>query len=655
MPGEHRRLVALMLTDIVGYSAMADRNEALTLDLLSQHNEILRQEFARHHGRELKCTGDGFLASFESPVEAVECALAVQSGLANLFSTAPPERRLQIRIGIHLGDVVHRDGDVFGDGVNVTARIEPLAHPGGICISRQIYDHVWKRVDARFLRMGARALKNLRMPVEIYRVLPESEGASGPPGPAIDRTRIAVLPFANTSPDPQDAYFADGMTEELIYTLSKIQGLHVIAQTSVMQYKDSPKAITQVAAELDVGSILEGSVRKADDTVRITAQLIDPMTQEHIWADRFDRRFEAVFDIQTEIAERVAEALQVQLLEEDQLEIGKKSTENLEAYTLFLRGRLFWNRRTPDGLNRAVAHFRRAIDRDPAYALAHAGLADSLILMPGFFSSLSSALTYPQARDAALRAIELDETLAEPHATLGLVYSHYEQDFEEAARQFETAIALRPSYATAYHWRAILHLFEQRFGDAEADYRRALAVDPLSVIVNADVGQFLYYSRQFDRAEETLRDTLEIGPRFSYALTFLALTLVEKGDPQGALDALAKAENWTPQGIPWMGWAYARAHCELGEEEPVRDLLRQLLAKRTETYVSPSHLALVHIALGEIDAGSEYLAQAFDEQDVILMYVFMDPFLERCASQPQLVDLARRMNAERWLSSPSMG
>jgi TolB-like protein/lipoprotein NlpI len=639
-----------MLTDIVGYTAMAQRNEALTLELLAQHNDILHRLFAEYEGCEIKCTGDGFLAEFESPVRALECALAIQSALAQHFADSAPDQSLQVRIGIHLGDIVHQDSDVFGDGVNVTSRIEPLAEPGGICITRQVHDHVWNRVDARFRRIGMKHLKSLRKPVNVYRVLPSVEGGGGKHLEGTDRTRIAVLPFSNTSPDPADAYFADGMTEELIYTLSKIQGLHVIAQTSVMQYKDSPKAISEVAAELDVGSVLEGSVRKADDTVRITVQLIEPITQEHIWAERFDRRFEAVFDIQSEIAQHVAEALQVQLLARDHEQIAKKSTENLEAYTLFLRGRLFWNRRTPDSLNRAVALFRKAIDLDPHYALAHAGLADTLVLMPGFFSNVSSALTYPQARDAALCAIELDEALAEPHTTLGLVLSLYEFDFEEADRQFELAISLRPNYATAHHWRAILHLLRQRFDKAERGYHRALALDPLSAIVNADLGQFFYYSRQFDRAEAQLRDTLDIEPRFPYALTFLALTLLQKGEPEAALAELAKAESWTPEGIPWMGWAYGLAHCMLDQQDLVQDLLDRLLAKQQEAYVAPCHLAFLHFAMGQIDQGAAYLSQAFDEQDGYLMYVFVDPFSRLYALHPEVIRTAKRIHAERWLA-----
>ena len=647
---EYRKLVTLMLTDIVGYTAMVQRNESLTLRLLSEHNEILRRLFTEHQGQEIKCTGDGFLVEFESPVRALECALAIQAALATRFADLPGEESLRLRIGVHLGDVVHRDNDVFGDGVNVTARIEPLAEPGGVCISRQVYDQVRNRSDVRFDRIGKKPVKNVRDPIEVFQVFPPGSGstAASPDGP--DRTRIAVLPFANTSPDPGDAYFADGMTEELIYTLSKIEGLHVIAQTSVMLYKDSPKPVSQIAAELNVGSVLEGSVRKADNMVRITAQLIDAATQEHIWAERYDRQFEAVFDIQSEIAQHVAEALEVRLVAHDQHRIAKRATENLDAYTLFLRGRLFWSRRTPDSLNRAVSLFRHAIDLDPNYALAHAGLADTLLLMPGFFSSLSSALTYPQARDAALRAIELDDTLAEPHATLGLINSHYEFDFEESERQFEQAISLRPNYVTAYHWRAILHLYARRLDEAERGYREALKLDPLSVIVNADLGQFYFYGRQFDRAAAQLRDTLDIEPRFPYARTFLAMTLVQQGEPEGALAELDRAESWTPEGIPWVGWVYALAHCIVGRRGKALDLLDRLLAKRRETYVAPCHLAMLYFALGRIDEGVAQLEQAYEERDVLLIYVFMDPHSGSYCAHPRIVELARKIHAEPWLT-----
>ncbi len=650
MSEEYRKLVTLMLTDIVAYTAMVQRDEALTLRLLSEHNSILRQLFTEHRGREIKCTGDGFLVEFESPIRALECALAIHADLEAYFAGSPDGESLRLRIGIHLGDVVHRDEDVFGDGVNVTARIEPLAETGGTCISRQVYDHVHGRADAHFDCLGKKRVKNVQEPIEVFRVLPATGNAIGGRLQGPDRTRIAVLPLANTSPDPGDAYFADGMTEELIYTLSKIQGLHVIAQTSIMLYKDSPKSIPQIAAELDVGSVLEGSVRKAGNTVRITTQLIDATTQDHIWSERYDRQLEAVFDIQSEIAQQVAAALEVHLVAQDQHEIAKRSTENLDAYSLFLRGRLFWSRRAPDSLNRAVSLFRQAIDLDPGYALAHAGLADTLLLMPGFFSSLSSALTYPQAKDAALRAIELDGTLAEPHATLGLISSHYEYDFEESERQFEKAISLRSSYATARHWRAILYMYTKRFQEAEQEYQRALELDPLSVILNADLGQFYYYSRQFDRAAAQLRDTLDIEPRFPYARTFLAATLIQQGDPEAALQELAKTEGWTPEGIPWMGWTYSLANCLTGNQDRAQELLDRLLAKQRETYVAPCHLAFLHFALDRIDEGFSYLEQACEERDVLLIYVIMDPYLDRYRSHPKAVEMAERIHAEPWLT-----
>jgi adenylate cyclase len=371
-----RRLAAIMFTDIVGYTSLSQKNEAYALRLLEEHRKLIRPSFPKHNGREIKTIGDAFLVEFASALEAVRCAFDIQQLLNELNVNRPEERRIQLCIGIHLGDVVRSKNDVHGDAVNVASRIEPLASPGGISITEQVYHQIKNKFEFPFVSLGKRNLKNVQDPVEVYRaVLPWETQARDEPNP--EKRRIAVMPFTNISPDPRDEYFADGMTEELISTLSKIGELKVISRTSVMRYKGTSKNVGEIARELKMGSVLEGSARKAADDLRITAQLIDAESDEHLWSQDYDRRLENVFAIQKEIAQRVAETLKIQLLSSEMKEIGKKPTENTQAYELYLKGRFLWNKRSKEGVFEVMKLFREAIDIDPNYARAYSGLADA--------------------------------------------------------------------------------------------------------------------------------------------------------------------------------------------------------------------------------------------------------------------------------------
>lgn len=320
--------------------------------------------------------GDAFLVEFASALEAVRCACAVQHSLHELNSTLPPEKRITLRIGIHVGDVLHTRGDVYGDAVNVASRIESLADPGCICITQQVYDHVRNKSEVVAIYLGKHELKNVELPVEVYRVVSPWEKAPAPVPPAVSSHRIAVLPLANISPDPNDEYFADGLTEELITTVSKLSGLGVISRTSVMKYKGATKTVGEIARELGVGAVLEGSVRKAGKRVRINVELVDVHKDEHLWSQTYDRDFEDVFSIQSDIAQRVCGALEVQLLAKERQRIEKKPTENIEAYNLYLKGLHYRGEKTEEGFTKAVKYFKEALRRDPKFALAYAVMAD---------------------------------------------------------------------------------------------------------------------------------------------------------------------------------------------------------------------------------------------------------------------------------------
>src|SRR5881296_4185843 len=435
-----------MFTDIVDYTIMSQKNETLALTLLEEHRQILRPAFARRGGREVKTIGDGFLVEFPSALEAVRCGLEIQQLMYRRNQGVTSEKKILLRVAVHLGDVEHRDGDVYGDAVNIASRIQRLADPGGVCITQQVFDHVRNNEGFRTIPLGQSQLKNVQIPTVVYRVLPPTEGTKLTKSDVLEPRRVAALPLAILSSDHQDEYFADGLTEEIINTLSSIPGLNVIARTSVMKYKQANKSVSEIGRELKVGTILEGSVRKAGGRLRITIQLIDVGSEAPIWAQKYDRELEDVFKIQTDIAVRVAEALKVQLLRENRKLIEQKAPEDIAAYVLYLRGRYYWNKRTKEDLEKAISYFDEAIQKDPNYALAHAGMADCYTLM-GRHLYLPAKEAFSKARDFANRALELNNDLAEAHTSLAAVLFIYDWEWDAAEDQFKRAIQLNPNYA----------------------------------------------------------------------------------------------------------------------------------------------------------------------------------------------------------------
>src|SRR5437899_4764783 len=369
-----------MFTDMVGYTTLGQKNESLSLALVDEQRKLIRPILNKHDGREVKTMGDSFLVEFSSALNAVRCAYDIQRAARKYNISLPVERRVHLRVGVHLGDVLNSQGDISGDAVNVASRINYLADHVVVCLTRQVYDHVQTKFELTLKSLGPKSLKNVNIPVEVYRMeMPWDEKRTAQPA-ELDKRRIAVLPFANMSPDPADEYFADGLTEELISKLSLVKGLRVIARTSVMSYKNKDKRISEIGAELGVGSIVEGSFRKAGNKIRVTTQLIDVRDDQHVWAQSYDRNLDDVFAVQNDIATQVSGGLKVKILEAEIDWIDRKPTESTEAYTLSLRARYHFNRRGVEDIVKASEYFGQAVREDERYSEAFTMSSTPLLL-----------------------------------------------------------------------------------------------------------------------------------------------------------------------------------------------------------------------------------------------------------------------------------
>src|SRR5207249_3529992 len=476
-----RRLTAILAADVVGYSRLMGTNEAGTLAAIKAlQTDFIDGKIAEHHGRIVKQTGDGMLVEFPSVVNAVACATEVQRGMRDRNADVPGDRRIQFRIGVNLGDVIVEGEDIFGDGVNVAARLESIAKPGGIMISGSVRDHVGDRLDLAFEDMGEQNLKNIERPIRVYSVALNKPAARDTKDavPAqreqLERPSIAVLPFNNMSGDPEQEYFSDGITEDIITDLSKVSGLFVVARNTAFIYKGKPIKVQQVGHELGVTFILEGSVRKAGSRVRVTGQLINANDGGHVWADRYDRDLTDIFAIQDEITHAIVEQLKVKLLPQEKKSIGQMPTANVEAYTYYLRGRDFFHRHSKRYFELARRMFLKAVELDPLYARAYAGIADCDSFL---FLWYREDIAIDSILDTSAKALALDDKLAEAHGSRGLALSLL-RDYDKATAEFEQAIALDPNSYETHYLYARASFAQGNLKRAAALFERAAEIKP---------------------------------------------------------------------------------------------------------------------------------------------------------------------------------
>jgi adenylate cyclase len=581
-----RRLAAILSADVVGYSRLISEHEDAAIRTVRAYREQFALLAGEHHGRVVDSPGDNVLAEFPSALDAVQCALELQGVLAARNAQLPADQRMQFRMGIHVGDVRHDDERVYGDGINIAARLESLAEPGGICVSGHVHDLVSGKLVLESRDLGPQALKNIAEPVRAYAVRAPDDAApppaksgwpvgwfatlggavavvigvlyfgplnsplsSAPPEPALalpDRPSVAVLPFANMSGDPEQEYFADGISEDLITDLSKVSGLFVIARNSSFVYKGQNVDVTQVGRDLGVGYVLEGSVRRADDRLRITAQLVETRTGRHVWAERYDRETRAIFEVQDEVTERIVDALKVSLTPEERMRLGSApGTENMEAHDHLMRGAHFMVQSQRESHVLAIENYERAIQLDPGYARAYAylGLAHVLAML---FQFEPPAEAIPRAMASAQQGIAIDPEDGTSNAALAFIYGatgRHEEGIEAGHR----AVEIQPG-ASVSHWglaSALLFASETAAGLEELEL--AIRLDPMRTdYFRFQRAEAYWVLGQEERALAEFKRFLQTFPDFVSARAMVAGICHEMGDAECAREQAAEVRRLNP-------------------------------------------------------------------------------------------------------------
>jgi adenylate cyclase len=693
-PTEERKLAAIMFTDMVGYSALAQRDDKIALELLEEHRRLLREIFPRFHGTEIKTIGDAFLVEFGSALEAAQCAIEIQRSLAKRNHDVNADRRIEIKIGIHIGDVVHRDGDVYGDGVNIASRIEQLAGAGGICVSMDVERQIRNALEARFEKFGSADLKNIKLPMELFRIVLPWESARGSghrkaptksrsrivlaatvgvlvvlllgwwfvqrssrndQSPSIsspkpmaapstkppDQKSVAVLPFVNLSDDKGSEYFSDGVSEELLTVLQKIPGMHVAARTSAFSFKGKNATAQEIGEKLGVAHLVEGSVRKFGEEVRIAARLTRADSGEELWSENYTRNLKDVFAVQTELAQTIVEQLRSRFGGADagakekihaEVQAAEKGgTKNVEAHELYLQGRFYENRHSDKSTREALAVYQRAAQLDPGFALAWAGVARTNTWIAGFSAEGGQKVFdahLASARDALDRALSIAPDLPEALYARAWIETNFDFNWSAAAQTVSKLLMLAPSDPNMLIAAANLEA-ARGTKDREIElYRKAVDLDP----VNAQGRSFLAFAlartRQFPEARAEYARVVELNPSAPWAHAGLGLAyLLQNKFEEAATEAQADAGEWARLLI---------VSCARWGQKRVQEsdaALSELIKNDAET--AAFQIAEAYAYRGDKDKAFEWLERARQQHDPGLGDLRIDPLLENLRGDPR--------------------
>jgi len=680
---EDRRLAAIMFTDIAGYTTLMGKDEAKAFQILQKNRDIQKPIIKMYHGEFLKEIGDGILASFHTSSDAVRCASEIQHTAKN--------EGIALRIGIHQGEVVFQEGDVLGDGVNVASRLQEIAEEGCINVSGAVYKDIKNKAGITTEFLGEKALKNVDEAVKVYKAhfdnleqavrdiehislkkdrliyyliaglaaiilllvlwlyLPQKETSLPPAGDFSDiEISIAVKPFDNFSGDTELEAMCDGLTDAIIHHLTTIEDFDkVISRSSVMVFKNTDKTIPEMAEQLNVNFILEGSYQESDDRLRITAQLIKASEDKHIWSEFYDRPKGDIFDIQSDIAQNVANKLESILTPEEVETITKRPTENLEAYDLYLQGMYYYN--THSEFFKSIELLEKVIQLDPSFALAYAGIAQCYQFLARY-TMISPEIGNSRAKEAVLKALELDPSLGEAHAALGLIMAIIDWNIDGAEQVLKRAIDLSPGSYISYNSYAQYLRWNCRYDEAISMQKRALELNPLDLMTKMWLANFYTYASQYENCIQQLEKIIELDSTWILVHNWFAVNYALMGRNEEAIksaDIIIASSYFNTirmLTVSHTGWAYAKS----GEMDKAREHLKILMDMSEEEYVDQVHIAIIYSGLGDMENALTWLEKAVEMHDGQTIYLngYRDIFFRELANDPRYIELLKRIGFE---------
>lgn len=669
-----RQLAAIMFTDIVGYTAMMQANEQKAVAVIKHYNSSLEKLVTQYNGQVLNYYGDGSLCIFPNATDAANCALDLQKELKD-------DPGVPLRIGLHIGEVFFENEKALGDGVNVASRVQSLGQENTILVSGEFYDKIKNNLSFSTVSLGRFDFKNVVTSLEIYAVSNEGlfipqrskmEGklkkTSGKKGIIIATSliilfcaagfliykrfligkandqSIAVLPFVDMSADKDQEYFSDGMSEELLNLLSKIPSLKVISRTSSFSFKGKNLDVRKIGENLGVENILEGSIRKSGNTIRITAQLIEVRNGTHLWSETYDREMKDVFVIQDEISKMIVDILKIELTGKHANQLARGFTKNTEAYEDYLKGRYHWNMRTDDGIKKAINYFEDAAKKDSNYAAAYAGLADTYLTLFDY-DLMSIEESTSKAKEAAQHALKINPMLAEAHNSLAHINLH-EWKWEIAEKGFQKAIELDPAYVLAHHWYALCLTAIGKSNEAVNEMKKARELDPLSTRVNADLGMAYLAAKRYDEAIEQEKNTMELNPKAAGAYWIRGMAYQQKKMFGEAIKDYRQALELSPEDQNYLA-ALGHVYASSGNNSAARNILDTLFVLNKKEHVSPFFFALVFAGLNDKEMALEWLEKSYEEKSGSVRYLKMEPRLQNLRNEPRYAALMKKIGLEK--------
>jgi pentatricopeptide repeat protein len=601
------QLAAIMFTDIVGYTAIMGKDEAAALQLLEQNRQLHKPTIANFQGKLLKEIGDGILASFSSVSNAIDCA-------TEIMEKSKDTEGLQLRIGIHLGEVMFKDRDVFGDGVNIAARIEALASAGEILISELVYRSIQNKKKYRVDFHSVSNLKNVDHPVKIYQLGSAEKDLSQP---MITPDSLAVLPFVNMSNDSEQEYFCEGISEEIINTVVQVPEIKVAGRTSSFSFKGKNLDLRLVGSQLGVSKILEGSVRKFGNRIRVTAQLIEASTGFHLWSNKYDRELDDIFQIQDDISQEIAQQLQQTIIGEKSVPKSRAQTKSIEAYDLYLKGRSLYYQRG-DALWEALECFKKALEIDTEYALALSAMAETYIMLC-FHGYLHPDKSWANAIPAAKKALKLGPGLGETYNALAIIALLHDRDLKTTEREFKKALQINPNHIQARTWYGLFYLViaANNFEEGIKELEKAIEIDPLSPYV---VGIHALALSTVSRHQEATTITAQLvrsNPKSWISIFFHGLSLLKGGETEKCIDVHLKGLEIL-DGHIWNLVQLVHAYASLGQIDLAERYYQEMIARYEKQYLPPSVLAMTAAKLGDVDRALRLAQEAVDINDPLL-------------------------------------